>query len=128
MTKTRVVARRGSALLAAVFWLLPQPATPQAPLPEGLVVPTDAAAPRYVPGEVLVKFKDAADAEELASTGRLSRARRPALSALLQRFDVAAESRPFRLTRFRRLDRVVKLVSRRAETDPARLSELLAAL
>jgi hypothetical protein len=69
-----------------------------------------------VPGEVLVKLKEAADADELAAQGRLSAARRPTLAALLARYGDAHTRRPSARLTGRRLDRHVKMTARKGTT------------
>lgn len=80
----------------------------------------EPAEAEFVPGEVLVKFKDGADADEAVSRGRsprgnaaLSMSRSQGLTRVFARFGVSRSKRLFARTKSKseKLARVVKLVS-----------------
>ncbi len=102
--------------------------TQTGPPRDGHTVPRRPGSPAPSDGEILVKFRTAADADDVEQTGRVSASRRPGLSSVLQRHGIARGRRLFRRTSFRRLDRVVKLVSERLQRDPGHLREVLESL
>jgi subtilisin family serine protease len=87
----------------------------------------------FVPGEVLVKFKDAEEAAAVArgrqnAQGALASANAPGLNRLFARFDVVAANRPFKRGKADALPRVVKLTTRAGKTDPEHTRALVAEL
>jgi subtilisin family serine protease len=104
------------------FILLEPLSSDGAPPPTGVTRPprqtrgegqTPQTAP-IVPGEVLVKFKEAADADEIAVSGTSSR--RPGLASLLSRFGVRGSRRLSTRLKERRLDHLLKLTAREGTT------------
>lgn len=84
----------------------------------GLYVERDgeAAEAEFVPGEVLVMFKEGADADEAVSKGRgragsINMARSPGLTRVFERFGVSRAGKLFARAKSAKLSRVVKMVS-----------------
>lgn len=76
----------------------------------------EPATGEFVPGEVLVMFKDAADADEAVSKGKshagnLVMARSPGLTKVFGRFGVSRAGKLFARAKSAKLARVVKLIS-----------------
>jgi subtilisin family serine protease len=86
----------------------------------------------FVPGEVLVMFKNEKDANEAALGRRTSRGTlntsNSRLNKIFARFSVADATKPFTRGKTTVLSRVIKLIIRADNQDPKQLKELLAAL
>ena len=129
-----VSARASRSLVAIVLLLLvgvihPASGVAQTVRPDGVTHPSGVGtASSRVPGEILVKFRDAADANDIDSQGVLSSGRKPVLAALLARHQLLKGRKLFPRTPYRQLDRVVKMTSGRLLREPHRLAEVLAAL
>jgi subtilisin family serine protease/PKD repeat protein len=108
--------------------LLPPSGDAQTVRPDGATVSSVSGSPSRVPGEILVKFRDAADANDVVSQGTISSGRKPGLAALLARHELQEGRQLFPRTTYRRLDQVVKMTSARLLREPQRLHEVLAAL
>jgi subtilisin family serine protease/PKD repeat protein len=100
------------------------------PLPSegGVFLPPGVSNASMAAGEILIKFRSLTDATEIERDGRVGAGRRPGLAAALERHGVRGARRPFARVGFRRLDRVVAVVSERARRDPGRLRDVLASL
>ena len=117
-----------ASILAASVWL-PWPAFgAEQALPRGETQAGRSRAAAYVPGEILVKFRDPADAEEVATRGDAAAARRPGLTSVFKRFEMSARRRPFARSRSARLASVVKLVSEQLRRHPDQVAVILDAL
>ena len=131
--RVHVSARASRSLVAIVLLLLvgaihPASGVAQTVRPDGATLPSGVGTASRVPGEILVKFRDAADADDIDSQGThlvrpQARARRPAGSPR-----AAGRTKLFPRTTYRRLNRLVKMSSARLRREPQRLHEVLAAL
>lgn len=96
--------------------------------PDGATLPSGSGRTSRVPGEILVKFRDAADADDVDSQGTISSGRKPGLAALLARHELRQGRKLFPRTTYRRLNRLVKMSSGRLRREPQRLHEILTEL
>ena len=119
---------RIAAVLSAVVLLSVRPAPTEGQTRPPGPLPPVGSADASGAGEILVKFRDQADADEVVRGRGVAAARRPGLSATLERLEIRESRRVFPRLAYRRLDRVVKIRSERARRDPSRLREVLASL
>lgn len=87
----------------------------------------------FVPGEVLVKFKDEKDSNEAARERRTAKGTlyvpdSPALNEIFARFNVTEARQPFTRGKLKALPKVVKLSARADRDDPQQTKALVAAL
>jgi subtilisin family serine protease len=122
--KSPVLRVFAACLLAVASSVLAQ-STSRQDAPTGIMVPPAAGATEGV--DILIKFKDQADADEVEQQGTISVARRPGLAALFERYEISGAKRLFPGVTYRRLDRVVKLGAERLR-QPGQLQEALRAL
>src|SRR5262245_37365192 len=114
------IARVAALLPALLLWgSRPASTQGQPPQPPERRRSGQQSPPEPTPGEILVKFRNAVDADELATSGALRASRRPGLAAAFERQEIKESRRLFAGVAYRRLDRVVKVVSERARRNPA---------
>jgi subtilisin family serine protease len=95
--------------------------------------PGAQARAAFVPGEVLVKFRDAAAADEVAARGATARGpirlgTSARLTSVFERFGVSRARKPFASFKSASHRRVVKLISPALKDDPQRTEALAAQL